>query len=170
MKKKTIFILVFCVSGFVACEDKSVQEMETDFEIIDKRITKLEKQSNDRSLEYPVAYTDEEYIKLAEDPSVNIIRSMEDFQKMVDEKTEEIAAFDSESLAVFIEALQFRDGKLIGGNYGVTEKRLDPNSLKRFWARFGLSLDLLADHRYYQCVSKANCKAVSFDNICMSTC
>jgi hypothetical protein len=171
MKKKTIFIaLVVFVSGLIACEDRSALEMENKLKDVDKGITELEKRSDEKPPEYPVAYTDEEYIKLAEDPNVNIIRSLEDFEKLVAEKPEEIGAFDSESLETFMKELQFRDGKLIGGNYGVTEKKLDPEALKRFWARFGLSLDLLDDHRYYHCESRANCKKVAYDNICMSTC
>jgi hypothetical protein len=166
--KLIIFLLSIC---FIlhSCGQNNDVELKKQLTESNQKITELEKKLNDQLPVRLTADTEEEYAKLISNPNVLIIRSVNDLDKLINEKVDVFSKLDPVTIRVFKKDLQFKDGKLISANYGVIQKKLSRPDYKRFWNRFGFSLDLIADHEGYRCDGAHTCSSSS-QHICMGGC
>lgn len=166
--KNALLFFVACLF-VMSCGQSPDNDFQKQLAEANKKIIELEKQINEQSPPRVIADTPEEYKKLVANPKVQIIRSVNDFDKISNAKVDVFGKLDVATLTEFKKDLQFKNGQLISANYGVIQKKLSRSEFKRFWNRFGLSLDLIADHEGYECLGGHNC-AARLNYICMDGC
>lgn len=116
------------------------------------------------------AQTEREWWALLKSKDKTFIRSMKEWRVAVaDPKRSPLAGCDAKAVKHFTRSLRFRDGGLAHADYGQVAKQLNYIQFKALWRRFGLGMELFADHEDYRCESRGTCTIIA-NKICTSNC
>ncbi|PCI09242.1 MAG: hypothetical protein COB73_05830 [Flavobacteriaceae bacterium] len=98
------------------------------------------------------------------------IFSKPDFEFYAKQKTSVIYKLSDKVLLDFKNSLKFVEGGiLVTAKYTDMEKELSEKEVEDFWRLFGITIEMLTDHKGYRCESDHNCK-INSEYICMSGC
>lgn len=116
------------------------------------------------------ARTEKEWWAILKSKDKTFIRSMADWKKAInDPKTNPLKGCDPETIKRFTKSLKFEKGGLGHAEYGEIEKKISFSQFRKLWERFGLGLELFADHEGYSCVGRGDCMQ-NQTHICTSNC
>ncbi|MCF6298181.1 MAG: hypothetical protein L3J08_09420 [Flavobacteriaceae bacterium] len=149
---KNILRLIVLLGVFIfafSCDDPTVEE-----ELLNNQINNKEK------------------IKADKDDSKKgqKIFSISDFEFYAKQNTSIISKLSDKVLLDFRNSLKFIEGGiLVTAKYTDIEKELSKKEVEIFWLLFGITRQMIIDHKGYKCVSPSNCKIES-EYICMNGC
>lgn len=116
------------------------------------------------------AKTEKEWWAILKSSDKNFIRTMDDWKKSIaNPKTNPLSGCDLKAIEHFTANLKFVNGGLGHADYTQVGMQLNFFEFKKLWERFGLSLELFADHEGYACVGKGDCQ-VNGGHVCTSNC
>lgn len=116
------------------------------------------------------ARTEKEWWAILKSKDKTFIRSMADWKKAISDPVKNpLKGCDPKAIAHFTKNLKFAKGGLGHADFGEIEKQLSYLQFKSLWARFGLGIELFADHEGYSCNGKGDCLKNS-NHICTSNC
>ncbi len=116
------------------------------------------------------ARTEKEWWAILKSKDKTFIRSMADWKKAIaDPKKNPLKGCDEKTIVNFTKSLKFEKGGLGHAEYGEIATRLSFAQFKALWERFGLGLELFADHEGYSCNGNGDC-IKNTNHICTSNC
>ena len=116
------------------------------------------------------AQTEREWWALLKSKDKTVIRSMEDWRAaLADPKTNPLQGCSPKAVQHFTKNLKFVNGGLGHADYTQIGRELNYFQFRDLWSRFGLGMDLFADHDGYYCESKGTCY-VRTSSLCTSNC
>jgi hypothetical protein len=131
-----------------------------------------------------VADTPEQWLKLLADPTVDVVRSLDDWENFVAldgqkraslyagtpyEGVDPLGGVPAESIRSFGATLIFRNGGLGHANYRALVEAMPDTQFAALWASFGISDKLTTDYKDMSCASLGTCTP-SLHDICTSNC
>ena len=116
------------------------------------------------------ARTNREWWAMLKSKDTTFVRSMTEWlAALADPRRNPLRGCDPKSVKHFTANLKFKNGGLSHADYSQVASKLNYHQFKDLWARFGMGMELFADHDGYTCSGRANCKKLS-ENICTSNC